>query len=865
MFEGFASRVSGFVARHDLLTIVLVLLLTVGVGAGLPQLDMEDQTAIDDEVFTQTEVGESLEYMGAHYGNDESEETARSSVYVRPEDGNALSRDSLVAALEYQQTVREDPTVERELRGVAGPPTLVGTHLAGENATLAEQKAAIRTASAADIETAITSTFSDSDLAREYLPRSYEPGTTDAESLRMYFEFEQAAVTQQQDPLPDEDAQQTLYDAAQDREALFTTGTVAQDEWESEQIQDVFMLIVPPALLLVMVVLAFAYRDIADVLLGFVGVTVSVVWFFGILGWLGIPAGFASIVGPVLIVALSIDFGLHVFMRYREQRVSADGDLSDAAIRHAMARSTGSVLVAFLLVALTAGVGFLANVTSPIGFIRAFGVVITLGVLSAVLIFVTLVPALKIRIDTTLERFGVDREKTALGTDGVLKPFLLAGVTLAQRGALVVIVVSVIAGAVGMLAYTEIDRQGFQEDFVDDGDWQTEIPEPFGWTAHEMEYRQRLDYVQNNYQASNERDQATTMLIRGDVTTVETLERVHAGSAAAAESDMTFRQGGEVPTQSPLSLLQTAAIEDQEFAVLLVSVADENERFDDLLSALAAENDRFGSALEEAREATDGRPAQFGESATSSDLTAVYDALYEVDSEGTAQVLERTDGEYRSMRLIVPVEQGLDVNDQGEEMHRIADEIEDDSELDVVPIGFATVSNAGLGAIADSILVTMLLAFGGVALVLAVSYHVERGYATLGAVTVVPILLVIGFVFGGMLVFGVPLTFITAFLVSITIGLGIDYNIHISDRFAQELERGAEPVEALSTTVTGTGGALLGSALTSGAAFAMLLAHPSPVFQSFGFIVVIALLLSFVVSVLVFPSMLLTWARWRVA
>ena len=119
----------------------------------------------------------------------------------------------------------------------------------------------------------------------------------------------------------------------------------------------------------------------------------------------------------------------------------------------------------------------------------------------------------------------------------------------------------------------------------------------------------------------------------------------------------------------------------------------------------------------------------------------------------------------------------------------------------------------------------------------------------------------IGLVFGGMYLLSVPLTFITAFLVSITIGLGIDYNIHISDRYAQELDSGLSPVDALYTTVRGTGGALLGSALTSCAAFATLLLHPSAVFRSFGAIVVLALLLSFVVSVVVLPSFLLLWAR----
>jgi len=848
MLDEIGARVAEFVADHDLLVVLLVVVLTAGVAAGLPQLDIENQTDIDDDVFNATEVGTALNYMEQNYSTGSEETTAKSSVYVRPEDKNALSRSSLLAALDYQQTVLADPAVERELTGerIRGPPTLVGRQLAGHNASVAEQRAAIEAANATELERAIETALDDSDRAVEFLPRSYEPGTTTAESMRFQFEFEQTSLTQQQQPLPAADAQQTLYDATQDRPSMFTTGSVAQAEFSEAQILDVLWLILPPALLLVLVVLAFAYRDLVDVVLGFVGVSVSVLWFFGILGWLGIPAGFASIVGPVLIVALSIDFGLHVFMRHREQRGPEE------AVRAPMGRSTASVLVAFLLVAVTAAVGFLANVTSPIGFIRAFGLVITLGVFASAFVFVTLVPALKIRIDETLEGFGLDRRKTALGTSGALEPFLSVGVDVARRGAPVVIAVTLAVGALGLLAFTEVERQGFQEDFATEDDWQTELPEPVGWSSHETAYRQNQNYVQANYQSDVERDQTTAVLIRGNINETSVLERVRAGEQAAAKSDAAFRQGGEVPTISVLTLIQNGTVENPIFAAQVSAVAEKNRAFDNLVGELAAEDEQFAAALADAPDpprAVEGK------------VTELYDLLYTVAPDRTAEVIERQNNSYRSMRLLVPVRQGLDVDDQGEAMHAIADETAGDSNLSVVPVGFATVSNAGLGAIADGILETMLLAFGGIALLLAGVYQVERDSATLGAITVVPIVLVVGLVFGGMSLFGVPLTFITAFLVSITIGLGIDYNIHVSDRFVQELDRGNEPVEALYATVTGTGGALLGSALTSGAAFATLLLHPSAVFQSFGFIVVVALLLSFVVSVLVFPSLLLWWGR----
>lgn len=848
MIDRFVGRFGALVTSHPAAVVLLVLLLTGGVAAGLPQLDMADQTGIDDDVFTQTDVGEGLEYSNSRYGEGD-DSTAVVSVYVRPEDGNALSREQLLGTLAYQESVLDNSTVQAEMADdVRGPPTLVGKELAGEDATVSEQRAAIRNADEAELERAIQTSLADSAVLGMFLPRSYSPGSTTAESMRIQFTFEKADVTAQQEPLPDDDAERVLYDEGDNDPAFFTMGTIAEDQWETAQLYDILWLIIPPALALVIVVLAFAYRDIVDIVLGFVGVLLSVVWFFGILGWLGIPAGFASIVGPVLIVALSIDFGLHVFMRYREER-SADEE-----VRPPMKRSITALTTTFLVVAVTAGVGFLANVTSPIEFIRAFGVVITLGVFSSVFLFLTLVPALKVWIETTLERYGVDRRKPALGTTGWLKRRLSVGVSLARRGAPLLVALAVLGGAFGMVAAAEIDRQGFEEDFVDDENWQTQLPEPFGWTAHETEYKQNLDYVQDSYQSTDSRERSTILLIRGDINDSTALWRVHEGTHRAEDSDMIVTRDGEVRAISPLSVMTALAPQNEELAATIAEVADENDEFGELVETLAREDQAFATALEEAEPRSAGVDSD-------GNVTEVYDVMYRTAPDEAATVLERDDGEYRSMRLILPVEQRLDVNERDEEMHAIADDVRGDTDLDVVPIGFATVANAGLEAVAESVLLTMVVALVAVATILAIIFRIERSSATLGVVTVVPVALVLGFVFGAMYLFDVALTFITAFLVSITLGLGIDYSIHVSDRFVQELDRGAEPVDALSTTVTGTGGALLGSALTSAGAFATLVLHPSPLFQSFGVIIVFALVGAFTASVLVFPSLLLWWGR----
>jgi predicted RND superfamily exporter protein len=800
-----------------------MLVVCAGVIGGITQLDTGGNSSTDSDAFGDTTVAQKADYIQEHYGDEGSNNVTYSNVYVRSADGNVLTKESLLASLEYQREVRANDSVASALSddgGVTGVENVVATRLAGErDASLDEQVAALGAAPESEVRAVVERTFTEGSPALRLLPNTYEPGTATAESRRTVFAFTTAEGANNFGPPAD--AQRVLYEAAGERGGaeFFTVGQHAQQGYSQQVWADTTELILPAALLLILAVLGFAYRDLVDVLVGFFGVIVSVLCMFGILGWLGIPAGVTMIIGPVLITGLSIDYGLHVFMRYREQR----GD--DEGIREPMYRSLSSVSVALLLVTITAAVGFLANLTSPLGSIRQLGIGITLGVVSAFVVFTTLVPALKVSIDGLLERVGLDRRKAPLGRGRYLAPVLGAGVRAARVAAPVIIVVAVLAGAGGAAAWSDLDRQGYQNS-QDVAEWKTNLPGPLAWEAVETEWYQNDRYVDDRFQAESESQRYTMILVEGDVTDPAALERVQRATADAAERDVVFSRSGSVPVVSPLSVIERTAARDEEFASVL------------------ADADTDG----------DGLPDR--------NVGGVYDALYDANPEQASRVVERTEGEYRTMRLLVPVEQGLQVDDRAAAMHGIADVAEGDGDYTATAVGQATFANAELGQMADGIVRTMLVALGVIAIVLGFVYRLTEGSATLGVLTVVPIALVIGLVLAGMYVTNTPVTLLTALLLSLAVGLGVDYNIHISDRFAQELSRGDGPLTALHTAVTGTGGALLGSTLTSGGAFATLLLHTSPQLRSFGMLVVLALSLSFLVSVFVFPSMLLLWARW---
>ena len=822
------------VTSHHRLTILVVLLVTGGLVVGLTLDSGPADGGVDEDDLGGTDVWEAATYIEENYATDDPDERPQVvDVVVRAEGDNALSREHLLAAVEYQEAVLADGHLESALadEGILSPTTFIAAQLLDEpDPSLSEQHTAIRDASDEELETAIAAAFADSDQPRVLLPMDFEAGSTESDGFRMLVHFEpdvDIGFAAQGDP-DAPDAVLHEIGTSYDEPTIVTVGPHLYAELNEEFLNDALWLVLPPILLVMLSVLAFAYRDFTDVVIGFVGTVVSLLWMFGLMGWIGILSDQTAIIAPVLIVALSIDFGFHIFMRYRERREPGQ------AIHAALARSTSAVAVAFLLVTITAGIGFLSNLTSPVPVIRDLGIAITLGVIGALIIFTSLVPALKISADGLWERFGFDRRKTPLGKGRYLSSILTVGTRPSPRMAVIVIIGAIVLAGAGGLAFAELDREPFQQaEFDDVADWKTELPGPMAFEAHESSAVDNLVYAEAAFQPDDDTVTAggegmTQFLIEaeGDVATAEAMATAAAleNVAADADDEVVLPHNGEVAVISPLTVMWSVAEMDEDFAETLTAA------------------DTTGNDIPD------------------ENIQELYDAFYATAPEEAATVLERTDdGNYRSMVAMVQTHGGFG-SERANVMHDIADSVEAEHDLTVTAVGMATINTAETDRIADGIVQTMIVAIVVVLAVLALIYRTVRGAGLLGAITVIPIALALGYLFGIMYLVGQPLTLLTALLVSITIGLGVDYNIHVSDRFAHELERGNDVETALEEAVTGTGGALLGSAMTSGAAFALLALVPHPQFTSFGLIVAIALVLSFLMSVFLLPSLLKLWA-----
>ena len=167
--------------------------------------------------------------------------------------------------------------------------------------------------------------------------------------------------------------------------------------------------------------------------------------------------------------------------------------------------------------------------------------------------------------------------------------------------------------------------------------------------------------------------------------------------------------------------------------------------------------------------------------------------------------------------------------------------------------GFPYIRQAGLDATTDGLQRAFPIAVVAILLFVIIAMRSLR----FGVVTIIPIGLVVAWLYAFMYMFGFGLNFITATIAAISIGVGIDYAIHMTERFREELGKAADSVEALRQAAQGTGVALRASAATSVLGFGIMALAPMPMFPSYGILTAVMIFMAAAGSLLVLPSLLL--------
>jgi predicted RND superfamily exporter protein len=835
------ERYANLVTTYSKVVVAVLLVATLLVGSAATSVDGGLELA---EFGSDSTEAQKLDYLTANFST-EGENTTAVQVVVR--DGEALSQDSLLAGLRFQRALREDPTVNATLaerqptvgisnlvalaairsdEGGNGPPGSGDSGPPGTVPGIDAQIAQLQSMSEENVAATVSRVLDPSTPVAggqdpyAFLPRDYETESGTAEA-RMTIVFQEAPESEEL-PAAVEEGQvaiSSLVDSELPGDS-FAFGQGIVQSRSTEATGQSFAIISPVALLLVFGVLFVAYRDLLDVLLGFLGIVLVLVWMAGFMGWAGIGVTQILIAVPFLLIGLSIDYALHVVMRYREAQ---DGERSP---REAMGIGLAGVTVALGATTFTTAVGFFSNLVSPIGSIQEFGLVSGFGIVSAFVVFGALLPALKVELEGVLQWVGLSREKRAFGTAGPVKRLLGVGASGARRVPVAIVVVALLVSAGGGYAATDIDTSLNQIDFLprDSPDWMDNLPEPF--RPDDFQLREQAVYVSENFLQSNDRSRVE-LLVEGPVTDPTTLERIDAGREAVGNTGTAVQlANGEPRVTDPVTLIESLVATDAGNVPEVVEDNDPNE---------------------------DGIPEQ--------NLAAVYDAVYEAAPDRAESVIYRDGDRYRALRVSAAVKGTADTGEITTEMRSVAVTMESDTDLDVTATGQPIVTELVQKGLLRTLVETFLITLGVILTFLTAIFYRRHGTLSLGAVTLVPVVFALSWILGTMYLLGIPFNTETAIIASIAIGLGVDYAIHVSERFVEEAKGAASTHDALVSTVSGTGGALLASAATTASGFGVLTLALVPSLRRFGLVTGTTIVFAFVASVYVLPSLLALWAE----
>ncbi len=141
----------------------------------------------------------------------------------------------------------------------------------------------------------------------------------------------------------------------------------------------------PIIVLLIILVLFLSFKNWQGVVLPSLVVIISVIWLFGLLGFLNKSLTIISPAIPVLLVALGSAYGIHIINKYfHSSELEDKGKLSLA---------TSEIFIPVALAGLTTLVGFMSFISAKLKLIADFGVFSGIGILFALLISLILIPA----------------------------------------------------------------------------------------------------------------------------------------------------------------------------------------------------------------------------------------------------------------------------------------------------------------------------------------------------------------------------------------------------------------------------------------------------------------------------------------
>ena len=578
--------------------------------------------------------------------------------------------------------------------------------------------------------------------------------------------------------------------------------------------------ILPIAIIIMIVMLLLIYRDFSDAMIGLLGLVIAIIWTFAVATIVGIQMSTISIAVPILILALGIDYSLHIVFRYREERTAGNDPVE------ATGRTLASVGAALVLATLTTAIAFLSYLTSSMAALADFGVMCAIGIACSFGAMLLLVPVVQVRRDMKAVKKGKNpdearRYRKPKNENGdLLGRISGVGGRLAAKSPWAVLGITVlVVGGLGYsatnLSYT-FDLYSF-------------VPE--GTEAHEV-----ISYLTENYSSTTD---TVSVLIYSDGWNLETIKAI----------------------EGSLYNMGVNRID----GLIYTSTGPPN--FESIHTALFQYNQASGSEIVGPGETYSfwyekafGPDGLLLQTATQTDLSNL--ALRTPDIAVATYV-----GDYRGedvTRFVLPITSEVAGNNDA--IIELRDQIDAAcaplSEFSFITTGQSLEMAVTMTEMNNSQVSSLIMTIIMVLIILTIVMYFYHRSLLLGAMATIPTLISVIMVWGTMALLEIPMNVLTLTIASLTVGMGVTYGIHISHRYMGEL-RGSDisARDAIKKTTRETGKGVFAAALTTITGFGVFgFSKMLPFFQ-FGLITALAIGFSYLGAIFILPSMLTIWGE----
>ena len=575
-------------------------------------------------------------------------------------------------------------------------------------------------------------------------------------------------------------------------------------------------------------------RTVSDLLLSLGTILLSILWMQGIGTLLG--PGFLNLIGapnqisqiaPILLIGLGVDYAIHFTGRYREEL--GDGQ----SVTNSTTNTLSSVGIALTLATLATIVGFLSNVVSPLPEFKDFGITVSFGILFALLLVMTFVPAIRSLLDKKAEtKDSISRDAFSSSGESVLNKVAGASSIIPRKLKLISIALLLGVSSYGYISFTNLDTVFNFTDFLPEDD-------PVVATLAVL-----TDEFGGGF------GETTSVLLEGENLATPDIHNAIINSInnlAGADNIVVF--GENVANESVVASLGTMLAPQDAIPGAPPQAPD---------------MDLIGGLMSYGVELMAGEGLNALKVSSNGDVDALYKFLLTKDPAAFGGSL------YLDEQNVFTAQQIKITTSAGSEGSRQLTEDIYSAFQPVIDLGVAVaatndsiVTNSVSDLISASQFQSLVFAILSSMLFLIIYYWIDLRRPFLGVVTIFPVIAIVMGTYLGMSLLEIPLNPVTATLTGIAIGIGVPFVIHVTNRFREALSNDTNPVSAITTTLKTTGGSLFGSAFTTMAGFGILTTSTLKPFQQMGQVVLVSIGFALVASILILPTLLVLWANYH--